>query len=173
MNHRTRNPTSSRLPAKRRRGAGFTLVEIMIVVVIVGVLAALALPSFQLVRENSRNAAVMNDMRVFSDAFVMHNLETGTWPEDRLPGEFPPEMDGWLSEGRFTGATPLGGLYDWDPESSGSKPSDARIVITVRDYTVPESQIIRLLDRYDDGNAATGRIRSTGSNLFYIVEMAP
>ncbi len=150
--------------------SGFTLVEIMIVVVIVGVLAALALPSIQLVRENSRNSAVMNDLRVFANAFTAYHLESGEWPEDRMPGIFPPEMDGWLSDNRFNRETPLGGLYDWDPASSGSKPADATAVVTVRGYTVPHSQIVRLLDRYDDGSADTGRIRSSEGNLFYIIE---
>jgi type IV pilus assembly protein PilA len=39
----------------RRSNPGFTLVEIMIVVVIIGLLAAMAIPAFQKVRQSSQD----------------------------------------------------------------------------------------------------------------------
>jgi len=54
---------------------GFTLVEIMIVVVIIGLLAAMAIPAFQKVREDSRTSAMVNDARQLASAAQQFMLE--------------------------------------------------------------------------------------------------
>src|SRR5580658_1842270 len=56
---------------------GFTLVEIMIVVVIIGLLAAMAIPAFQKVRTNSQDKAVLNNARQLSAASDQYYLENG------------------------------------------------------------------------------------------------
>lgn len=57
---------------------GFTLVEIMIVVVIIGLLAAMAIPAFQKVRASSQDKAVLNNMRQLGSAADQYFLENGT-----------------------------------------------------------------------------------------------
>lgn len=49
---------------KKNQNKGFTLVEIMIVVVIIGLLAAMAIPAFQQVRSNAREKAITNNLRL-------------------------------------------------------------------------------------------------------------
>jgi type IV pilus assembly protein PilA len=56
---------------------GFTLVEIMIVVVIIGLLAAMAIPAFQKVRQSSQDKAVLNNARQLSAAADQYYLEKG------------------------------------------------------------------------------------------------
>lgn len=56
---------------------GFTLVEIMIVVVIIGLLAAMAIPAFQKVRQSSQDKAVLNNARQLSAAADQYYLENG------------------------------------------------------------------------------------------------
>jgi len=62
---------------KTRSSPGFTLVEIMIVVVIIGLLAAMAIPAFQKVRQSSQDKAVLNNSRQLSAAADQYYLENG------------------------------------------------------------------------------------------------
>jgi type IV pilus assembly protein PilA len=63
---------------KSRKTQGFTLVEIMIVVVIIGLLAAMAIPAFQKVRTASQDKAVLNNARQLGAAADQYFLEHGT-----------------------------------------------------------------------------------------------
>jgi type IV pilus assembly protein PilA len=58
-----------------RSSKGFTLVEIMIVVVIIGLLAAMAIPAFQKVRRNSVQSAMDNDARQIASAAQQYFME--------------------------------------------------------------------------------------------------
>ncbi len=59
-------------------GAGFTLVEIMIVVCVIGILAIIAMPAFQRVRARSQDKAVLNNMRQLAAAADQYFLVYAT-----------------------------------------------------------------------------------------------
>ena len=66
---------------KRNRG-GFTLVEIMIVVAIIALLAAIAVPNFLRARKRSEASRVLEDLRMLDSALdqyaIEHNKASGT-----------------------------------------------------------------------------------------------
>ena len=61
----------------RNRQAAFTLVEIMIVVAIIGLLAAMAVPGFVKARKQSQGRRIMNDVRQMDSAVDQWALNTG------------------------------------------------------------------------------------------------
>jgi prepilin-type N-terminal cleavage/methylation domain-containing protein len=60
----------------KRRG-GFTLVEIMIVVAIIALLAAIALPNFLRARKRSQATRILEDLRVLDHAMDQYAIDTG------------------------------------------------------------------------------------------------
>jgi len=68
--------------SNRSRRAGFTLVEVMVVVAIIGLLAASAMPNFMLMRKRAQANACINNLRQIDDAKQLWALENRKSPSD-------------------------------------------------------------------------------------------
>jgi type IV pilus assembly protein PilA len=73
----------SRLNRKDERG--FTLIELMIVIAIIGILAAIAIPQFSAYRQRSYNSAAQSDLRNLATAEEAYFVDAATYPASAIP----------------------------------------------------------------------------------------
>ena len=59
---------------------GFTLVELVVVIAILGILAGIAIPRFMSATETARGAKTVADLRTLESAAVMYYAKTGVVP---------------------------------------------------------------------------------------------
>ena len=69
----------------RGNRAGFTLIEILIVVVIIGILAAIAIPKFAGTKEKSYVAVMKSDLRNLAVAQEAYSADNGTYYNGVIP----------------------------------------------------------------------------------------
>jgi len=84
----------------KRSIKGFTLVEIMIVVVIIGLLAAMAIPAFQKVRRSSTKSTMANDIKQLAGAANQYFMEFGVSQvaSDKIVNKANDTTAGYLKE---------------------------------------------------------------------------
>jgi len=160
--------TSQATEYHTKRLGGFTLVEIMIVVVVIGLLAAMAIPAFERSRINGNASRLANDFRVFAGAFETHALETGTWADDGNGNALPATVQPYLEGTSWTEAPVKGGWWDW--EGSGRHGFAASIGLAEGDGSMDPEVFERVDALLDDGNLSTGNFIQTGGFYVYVLD---
>lgn len=156
-------------PRPARKARAFTLVEIAVVVMLIGLLAAMSLPTYRYVTIRSKATAVTNDIRVFTTALQTYSTQHGGWPAATgVPGEIPAEMADALTV-NFTKPTAIGGQYEW--VSNTTYRAAIRVTSTSASALTDDAELVETVDRtYDDGKLDAGNVQYVAGDLIFIIE---
>lgn len=151
--------------------AGFTLVEILIVVVILGVLAAIVIPQFASASESSRKSAFVAELNEFAKRANVYQATHGEPIEDSSSGVLPAELAGSIPAGDWERGTPVGGV--WDAERDGFAGMSSGIGVHFNNGgTSRDDAFMTEIDlMIDDGDLATGGFRKFAADRYYLVLM--
>lgn len=144
---------------------GFTLLEILIVVAIIGLLASLAIPNMIEAGQNARSARIAREFKTAAGAFIQYSLDNGEYPGDRLPTQMPAGMPDYLNGFPWGEETVIGGEWDWDYGVFGVI---AGISVHSPDWDDDRMQKVDAI--LDDGNLGSGRFRIRSGGYMYVIE---
>ena len=130
----------------------------MIAIAIIGVLAALAVPAFQRLKQRSLATTLVNDFRQIESSFQRSNLELGRWPDAAGPGVVPVDMDGMLPLA-YTRPSPAGGSFSW---------SGPTAIIRLTGGPDNDTVMAQVDEIIDDGDLASGAFSRIGSGGYHL-----
>ncbi|MEM8782241.1 MAG: type II secretion system protein [Planctomycetota bacterium] len=151
-----------------RTPRGFTLVEILIVVVILGILAAIVLPAIADVTTGSKQTAFVTDLSQYHKAAQVYMSERGEYLEDSSSGSLPEGFDAYVKEAKWTAGTPLGGAWDVEFDEHGVT-SALGVHFNGTGDTRDEAFMQEIDAMLDDGDLATGGFRMLADGRYYII----
>ncbi len=90
----------------RREQCGFTLIEILVVVIMLGVLASIVIPAFSQPSSDAQLSVCLENLRLVQQALSVYKMRVGT---------YPPSANDLVAGGhlRTLPVCPLGGSYNW------------------------------------------------------------
>lgn len=81
----------------QRKQTGFTIVELLIVIVVIGILAAITIVSFNGVQGRARDTIRINDLAQIQRAMSLYNIDNNTWIGTGSGCGYNGDGSGWFS----------------------------------------------------------------------------
>ena len=163
-------------PAACSRRNGFTLVEIMIVVAIIALIVAIALPNLALARQTAQRTRLLKLVKETSDGFTMYEADNQKLPLQTASasmaistaGIVPPGMNLYLPQNN-TWTTGTDGTWYWVYWPNGRPGYNGFVYLLNPNIT--DDDIAFIDSKIDDGNTQTGAlINYGGTGLIYSLQ---
>ncbi|MHC5024104.1 MAG: type II secretion system protein [Planctomycetota bacterium] len=154
---------------QRVRSTGFTLIEIMIVVALIAILAALVVPVIDTSTNEAQQIAFVADLRLFGDAAMRYHFDSGQWLEDSSTGVLPAGWASYIDEEKWTSLTPIGGAWDCELDSYGVKSALGVDFANGGGMDRDDAYMEQIDAIFDDGDLTTGQFRRIAAGRYYIV----
>lgn len=153
------------LPRRRLRKS-FTLLELIVVMLIIGILSAIAIPRFYATGENADATAVLSNVKTIHTAVDLFAADNGRLPGDVHRGVFPPDLEGYVHPSVFTTVRSDGAKYDWN--GPGGVSSDFGVTLVYPSGTVASSEMYLEIEQLaDDGDPSAGWITAVGPRITF------
>lgn len=147
---------------------GFTLIEILIVVVILGVLASIVIPAYSGYKKDSHKNAFVTCIKAFADIASYHYQKEGEYFEDAESGQIPTGWDDYILSGKWTNSTPIGGQWDFEQDSYGIH-SAIGVHFDGTGETRDDDYMQEIDQIFDDGDLSTGAFRKLDTDRYYYI----
>lgn len=99
--------------AKIKSMSGFTLIEVLVVIAIIGTLAAVVLANVGEGQEKAYEGAARAELDGISDALELYHLDNGAYPSD-ADRDIPPGVESYLNQKNWPAAPWPSSIYDYD-----------------------------------------------------------
>lgn len=122
-----------------RGGDGFTLVELLVVISIIGILATLIFPQVIAARKAAYLARAKAELRNVAIAVERYSIDNGGYPLD-VSRNLPSGLEQYLAPGNWPAAPWPGSVYDWDnwsPSALQYAPKTQTYQISIRFCSAP------------------------------------
>lgn len=115
--------------------SGFSLIELLIVISIIGILASIILPAFGTVRQKAYFAIAKKELRSIEDSLFLYLEDHNEiYPAD-TNRDIPPGLEDYLAPGLWPDAAWPGSVFDWDNWSANNlsyEPKEQVYQISIR-----------------------------------------
>jgi len=148
---------------------GFTLVEILIVVVILGILGVVVIPTFSDVCTEAQQSTFAACLRSFSEAAIIYKAKTGDYPADAGCGQCPAGWEDYINVVQWQRPTPVGGL--WDVQFNKDNVTSAvGVHFHGANHINPGDAYMLTIDALiDNGDLDTGAFQKIADDRYYMI----
>jgi prepilin-type N-terminal cleavage/methylation domain-containing protein len=146
---------------------GFTLIELMVAIAVIGILATIAISNYIGYRKKAQIANVASSLKNFEKGFMAYAVDQGEYPsESHIVLPDLPQMANYINPEVWGQTTPLGGTYNW--EGLDTYPYAG---ISIFEPTARQEDLQFLDVMLDDGDLSQGKFRQTPNGRYtYIIQ---